>query len=461
MIVLFLIMCVPLGHEISKNQCPMPPRLLFPTFGFTIFFTKVVPVKETSPLSAETASKARSGRLSSAAGGNSAVVDGVRLDSDGSTDGGGNVSGARSAGDSSGSRVARAVVAAALRAGARAARSRAARSRVGARVGARAAGARVVSGLVSDGGSRARVARAGSNGDIDGGGGDGDSLLGNGDGNGGAGTRALAAVSRRSVGRRSIATSVGTRAATGGLNRLDCNVGRVSSGGRGGGGGFRAVLTVAESAGEGDGLLGSSLDGGGDDRGTGSLANGVSQGLVGDDIRDRNASVGRGSDSSRRSSLDGRAGDEAGGVSGLQRGRDARSLGHGADGGGQDNGIGDNHGGPGRLGQAASTGGVEASWAVGNGGSTADDGVNRGSNDGQRGGSSIVNGSGGGVGPGEVQVADGRGGRGQAGEEAKSSNGSGLHLDDSCDGVFFVFDNARREGESRFRVYIKKGFQRV
>lgn len=407
----------------------MPPNCFYPNI-----FTRVVPVKEVSPLSAETAGKARSGRLSSTAGRNSAVVDGVRLDSDSSTDGGGNVSGARGAGSSRGSRVARAVVvAAALRAGARAARAR-----VGSRVGAGAAGARVVGGLVSDGGSRARVTRAGSNGDIDGRGGDSDSLLGDGDGDGGS-ARTLAVtvtVSRRSVvGGRSIATSVGTRAAGASLNRLDCNVGRVSSGGRGGGGGFRAVLTVAESAGEGDGLLGSSLDGGGDDRSIGSLANGVSQGLVGDNISDRNASVRRGSDG-RRSSLDGRAGDEAGGVSGLQRGRDAGSLGHGADGGGQDNGICDNHGAPGGLGEAASTGGVEASRAVGDGGSTADDGVNRGSNDGQRSGSSIVNGSGGGVGPGEVQVADGRAGRGQAGEKAKSSNGSGLHLDDSCDGVF-------------------------
>lgn len=129
-------------------------------------------------------------------------------------------------------------------------------------------------------------------------------------------------------------------------------------------------------------------------------------------------------------------------MSGLQRGRDAGSLGHRADGGGQDNGIGDNHGAPGGLGQATSTGRVEASRAVGDGGSTADDGVNRGSNDGQRSGSSIVNGSGGGVGPGEVQVADRRAGRGQAGEEAKSSNSSGLHLDDSCD-KFLFFDNAR------------------
>lgn len=273
----------------------MPPNCFFPNI-----FTRVVPVKEVSPLSAETAGKARSGRLSSTAGGNSAVVDGVRLDSDSSTDGGGNVSGARGAGGSRGSRVARAVVvvAAALRAGTRAAR---------ARVGARAAGARVVGRLVSDSGSRARVTRAGSNGDIDGRGGDSDSLLGDGDGDGGS-ARTLAAavtVGRRSVGRRSIATSVGTRAAGASLNRLDCNVGRVSSGGRGGGSGFRAVLTVAESAGEGDGLLGSSLDGGGDDRRTGSLANGVSQGLVGDNISDRNASVRRGSDGSRRSSLDG------------------------------------------------------------------------------------------------------------------------------------------------------------
>lgn len=267
----------------------MPPNCFFPNI-----FTRVVPVKEVSPLSAETAGKARSGRLSSTAGGNSAVVDGVRLDSDSSTDGGGNVSGARGAGGSRGSRVARAVVvAAALRAGTRAA---------GTRVGARAAGARVVGRLVSDSGSRARVTRAGSNGDIDGRGGDSDSLLGDGDGDGGSARTLAAAVT---VGRRSIATSVGTRAAGASLNRLDCNVGRVSSGGRGGGSGFRAVLTVAESAGEGDGLLGSSLDGGGDDRRTGSLANGVSQGLVGDNISDRNASVRRGSDGSRRSSLDG------------------------------------------------------------------------------------------------------------------------------------------------------------
>lgn len=281
---IFSIMC-PSWLRASQNPYPFPP-IVFPPFSLYYFY-KAISREGDDPLSAESG-KARG---TNNAASDSAVVDGERLNRDSSTDSGGNVRRARGndgGNDGSGSDFRAGVArATALRASARAARAG-----VGAGVGAGA----IVNGLVSEGRSRARVTRARGNGDIDGRGGDSDSLLGDGDGDGGGALARASAVSRGAVGRRGVATSASTRAATGGLNRSDCDVLRVSSGSSGGGGRFRAVLTVAESAGDGDGLLGGGLDGGGDNRGISSLANGVGQGLVGDDVGDGDGHVSRRSD---------------------------------------------------------------------------------------------------------------------------------------------------------------------
>lgn len=114
---------------------------------------------------------------------------------------------------------------------------------------------------------------------------------------------------------------------------------------------------------------------------------------------------------------------DAGEATGLvlldDRRRNGSSLGDRADGLGQNDGVSDDHGGLGRLGKRSNAGSM--SRAVGNGGSTAGDGVDHGRLDGQS-REAIAASAGGTVAPREVQVTSRVVGRGHGGHHAESCN---------------------------------------
>lgn len=237
-----------------------------------------------------------------------------------------------------------------------------------------------------------------------------DSLLSNGDGDS---RSILAGLSRLGGLGRSV----------GALGLLDSDGAGHGRGGSGGGGGLLGAVGLG--AWDDNGLLDSLANDGRDDRAATRATHGDGDGLLVDLVGgDGGQAAGRGGRSSS-GGRDGSAGDLASAVVRDDGRRNLAGLRDGADGLGQLDGVGDNVGDTVGLGDGGHA--RLASRAVGDGRSTADDGVNLGVNNSQSG--LAVSGSGsGGVATGEVHVVAGGHGVGNGGQNGDGGN-SGLHFD--------------------------------